>query len=137
MPEGSFQPAPLYEPPFAGKAIAELGAVRSIVQVWVAAVGSTFPALSCARTSNVCEPAARLAYAFGEAQAPHEPPSRRHSKLTPPGPPENAKLGSWSFDGCAGPVSIDVSGGVVSTTNVRLAAASTLPARSRARTRIV
>ncbi len=57
--------------------------------------------------------------------------------MTPPGPPEKAKLGSWPFVGFAGPESIDVSGGVVSIVNVRLAGASTLPARSRARTRIV
>jgi hypothetical protein len=38
-----------------------LGAVRSIVQVCVAGVASVLPAASVARTSKVCEPAARPA----------------------------------------------------------------------------
>ena len=35
------------------------GSVRSIVQVWLAGVASVFPVESVARTSKVCEPAAK------------------------------------------------------------------------------
>src|SRR5262245_45575943 len=39
------------------------------------------PAASFARASNVCEPSARPLYAFGLAQPPQLPPSRRHSNF--------------------------------------------------------
>jgi hypothetical protein len=59
VPAGSFQPAALYEPPAAGNVNAEAGAVRSIVHERDAGDASVLPAVSVARTSNVCKPSAR------------------------------------------------------------------------------
>ncbi len=60
----------------------------------------------------------------------------RHSKLEPGWSAENVKAAFVLEIGVAGEVSIVVSGGTVSTVNVRDEAVSTLPAASTARTRI-
>src|SRR5215212_7616645 len=69
--------------PSAGATVVTVGAVASTVQVRAAGVGSTLPAASFARTSKVWLPAARLAYALGEAQLAQAAPSSRHSKVAP------------------------------------------------------
>ena len=68
-------------------------------------------------------------------QAAQAPPSRRHSNAEPGWSAENVKLALVLESGVAGAVSIVVSGGTVSTVNVRDEAASTFPAASTARTR--
>jgi hypothetical protein len=93
-----------------------------------------------ARTSNVCEPLARLEYAFGEVHAPHEPASSRHWNVEPLSLDVNVKLAELDVSVPDGPPEIVVSGAVVSgggtfTVHVRLAGeASVLPAASVART---
>ena len=60
----------------------------------------------------------------------------RHSKVEPGWSAEYVNDASALEFGVAGEVSIVVSGGTVSTVNVRDEGASTLPAASTARTRI-
>ena len=57
------------------------GAVRSIVQVWLAGVESVLPAWSVARMSNVWLPALSVATVWGLVQVVQLPPSMRHSKV--------------------------------------------------------
>jgi hypothetical protein len=51
---------------------------RSVWKSVVAAVGSTFPAVSTARTANVCQPAPSPSYDAGDAHRLKAPPSRLH-----------------------------------------------------------
>ena len=61
MAQPAFQPAVLYSPAAAGKAIVEPGAVVSTSQVKEAGEASVLPATSVARTWNVWLPSARPA----------------------------------------------------------------------------
>ncbi len=107
----------------------------STVNARDAGVGSTFPAVSVARTSKVCAPSASDPVVSGVEQEPHAPPSTRHSKLEPAWLAENANVGVASLVGPEGPLSIVVFGAAVSTVKLREAGvASTFPARSVART---
>ena len=93
------------------------------------------PAASVARTRKVWDPSERLAYAFGEEQVAKAPESRLHWKVEPGSLEEKPKLGEGLVVVPVGPEVIVVSGGVVSTVNVRVAGkASTLPVLSTART---
>jgi hypothetical protein len=93
-----------------------------IVQVCAAGVGSTFPAWSTARTSNVCEPAPRPAYCRGLVhvlQAVACWLSRRHSNRSSSievwsSLPSNSNVAVVWLLGSAGLLVIVVSGGVVS-----------------------
>ena len=60
-----------------------------------------------------------------------------HSKIDPPSSAEKSKLADVEFVGSGMLESIDVSGSVESKVKVRLDAAWTFPAMSRARTRTV
>ena len=111
------------------------GAAVSTVKLRDAGVASTLPAVSVARTSNVCAPSASDAVVCGELQEAHAPASTRHSNVEPAWLDENANVGVASFVGPDGPLSIVVCGAAVSTVKLRDAGvASTLPAGSVART---
>ena len=75
------------------------GAVRSIVQVWLAGVESVLPAGSVARMSNVWPPAPSEPSVSGLEHDAQLPPSMRHSKLEPLSEELKLKLGVLSFDG--------------------------------------
>ncbi|MFL5982826.1 MAG: hypothetical protein ACJ74R_14065, partial [Gaiellaceae bacterium] len=98
-----------------------LGAVRSIVQVWLAGVASVLPAGSVARTSKLWLPAASAAVVWGLVHGFQPPPSIWQSKLEPGSPALKAKLGVVSLDGLAGPESSVVCGAVRSIVQVKLA----------------
>ena len=104
------------------------GATVSIVNVRDAGVGSTFPAASRARTSNVYVPSASAPTLCGDVHPANAPRTIRHSNVAPDSlDAEREQRRSAHFD--------VVSGGIVSTVNVRVAGVgSTLPAASRART---
>jgi hypothetical protein len=102
---------------------------------------SALPAASVARTSNVCEPFARLEYALGEEHELQFPLSRRHRKVEPVSVDANWNDAEALETVPDGPELIDVSGGVVSggggTSTVQLREAgdeSVLPTASVART---
>ena len=84
------------------------GAAVSTVKLRDAGVGSTLPAGSVARTSNVCAPSANEAVVSGVEHEPHAPPSTRHSKLEPAWLDEKANVGVESLVGPEGPLSIVV-----------------------------
>ena len=65
------------------------------------------------------------------------PPSMAHSKVEPGSSAEKSKLAEVELVGSGIVESIDVSGSVESKVKVRLDAAWTFPAMSRARTRTV
>ena len=110
------------------------GAAVSTVKLRNAGVGSTLPAESVARTSKVCEPSARAAVVSGAEQSPQGPPSKRHSNVVPSSLEEKPNVGVGSFVAPAGPESIVVSGGLLSTLKLRWAGeASLFPAGSMAR----
>src|SRR5437660_10806295 len=90
------------------------GGVASIVQEYDAGLGSMLPAMSTARTWNVCAPSATPEYVFGLGQEANAPPSRLHSKVEPGSVAESPKLGFGSFDSEDGFDVIDVFGGTVS-----------------------
>jgi hypothetical protein len=114
------------------------GGVVSTVNGRLAGVASAFPAASLARTSKVYPPSARAAVVWGDVQDSNAPEPMRHWKLAP-GSLENVNMGVVSFVEPVGPVSIAVSGAVVSgasTVQAKLAGlGSALPAASRACTR--
>src|SRR5918995_1847162 len=91
------------------------GSGPAIVQNRSAGVGSTFPALSRARTPNECLPSGSPEYDRGEAQPAYGAPSTLHSKLAP-GSLVNSKIAELLVVGPLGPDVISVSGGVVSGT---------------------
>ena len=111
------------------------GGVRSIVQACDAGEGSTFPALSRARTENVWGPSERLAYVFGSAHTSQAPASSLHSNEALPSPDENSNAAALEDSVPLGPPVSEVSGAVVSTVHVRdVGSPCTLPAVSLART---
>ena len=106
------------------------GSVVSSVKVRLAGVASVLPAASVARTEKVCGPSVSVAVVCGELHAVKASLSTRHSKLAP-GSDEKSNVGVASRVNPVGPASIVVSGGIVSTVNVRVAAVvSVLPAAS-------
>src|ERR671915_1260417 len=86
----------------------------SIVQAYTAGVGSTFSAVSTARTSSTCAPAASPVSRWGEVQSPKPPPSSWHSKVEPAWLAKNVNSASMLVVIRPGPVTMVVSGGVVS-----------------------
>jgi hypothetical protein len=84
------------------------------LQVRDAGVWSTFPEESIARTRTSCEPTVKPVYWCGDAQPVHVPPSREHWKLEPASLEENVNVALVLEVEPDGPVSIVVSGAVVS-----------------------
>jgi hypothetical protein len=84
------------------------GGVVSIVQVRDAGVASRLPAVSFARTANVCVPSGSV-YSAGVVQAANAAPFSEHSKVAASFA-ENAKLAEPVADRTGGPESIAVSG---------------------------
>ena len=118
------------------------GAVRSIVQLWLAGVASVLLAASVARTRNWCVPTARPAYERGDVHAVKVAPSSEHWNVEPDSLAEKANVALVEFVLALGPDVIVVSGGVVSAASwivqLRLAGVvSALPAASVAKTRNV
>ena len=111
------------------------GAVVSIVQVWLAGVWSVLPAVSVARTENVCEPSLRPVYVW-PGNKPRSCPRRAGTRTWRSGSSEeNSNVASVELVGSNGPASIEVSGAVVSTVHVRVSGDwSVLPRASVART---
>ncbi len=104
-----------------------------MVQLALAGVASALPAASVARTSAVWAPRASPVQVFGLVHALQLPPSMRHWKLAPA---SEVKVSVAEVELVVpdGPEPIVVSGAVVSTVHVRVAAAPVLPAASVART---
>ena len=111
------------------------GGARSIVQVLVAGVASTLPAVSIARTENVWDPLPSSVNDAGDVQAAKEAESSLHSNVADPSPDvkENEAAPLFTTEGgCA--VSV-VSGAAVSIDHANVAGeGSTFPAASTART---
>jgi hypothetical protein len=104
------------------------------VHEWVAGLGSTFPAVSVARTANVCAPATTV-YCAGDEQAANAAPSSEHANVASVSVAVNVKLALPLVVVAGGPDAIAVSGATVSTVNVRVAGVpSAFPAASVART---
>ena len=102
----------------------------------MAGLASVLPAASVARTSTVCEPAARPTKSFGEAQGSHGPVpgSSWHSNVEPPSSAVKAKVALLALVGSVGPETMVVSGAVRSIVQVNDAGVgSVLPAASVAR----
>ena len=95
------------------------GAVVSTVKARLAGEASTLPAASIARTSNVCGPSLSADVVNGVVQAAKVPASTRHWKVESAWLEVKENVGVLSFVGPDGPAVIVVSGGVVSTVNVR------------------
>src|SRR5207249_3904017 len=110
------------------------GARVSTVQAHCAGVGSTLPAASTALTVSVWGPSESGPKIAPLAQGTAAPPWSEQRK--PPGSVElKVNGGEATLDCGAGPESIEVSGGMVSTTQLAVAGVgSTLPAGSVART---
>src|SRR6266511_1613146 len=97
---------PLRFTPLGGLVIDTVGGVASTSQVRVV-VPLVLPYASFARTSNVCEPCARPAYASGLVTVVQPPPSMRASKVTPLSPSLKPKETSAVLvEPAAGPLSI-------------------------------
>src|SRR5215212_10096704 len=88
--------------------------VSSTVQLRDAGVGSTFPTASIARTENVCGPSPTSVYRFGDVHRAKGALSRRHSKVDSDSVEEKLNWASGLLSVPTGPLSIVVSGGVVS-----------------------
>jgi hypothetical protein len=89
-----------------------VGAVVSMVQLYVAGDGSSAP-FHVAYTENVWEPAARLLYAFGLVHEPAVPKSSLQVKVDPPFVDEKVKLGAVLALGFVGELVMAVSGAEV------------------------
>jgi hypothetical protein len=112
------------------ESIVVFGAVRSIVQVWLAGVASVLPAASVARTSKVWLPAPSAASVSGLEHDVQLPPSMRHSKLEPGSEELKEKVGVVSLVGSAGVEPIVVAGGVVSIFAIAVTGLETFPTLS-------
>jgi hypothetical protein len=115
------------------------GGTVSIVQVRLAGDGSALPEESVALTEKVWTPSPKPAYCRGDPHATTAPPSSAQLKVEPASVDEKAKVATVAFVLPVGPVSMVVSGGVVSAgaeiVHVWTAAdGSALPAASVART---
>jgi len=91
-----------------------------------------FPAASIPRTRNVCEPTGKPEYVFGELQVAKAAASNEHANVAPASGDENERVASAAVVEAAGPDSIVVSGGVLSTTKSTPADCCVLPAASAA-----
>ncbi len=89
----------------AGKLIAAVGAVVSIVQLYDAALLVSDP--ETASTEKLCEPAESPEYAFGLVQAAKAAASSEHLKLTPLVESVNENDADADADGFAGFAVID------------------------------
>ncbi len=78
------------------------GAAVSTVNAHEAGVGSTFPAVSVARTSKVCAPSVSDAVVSGVVHELQAPPSTRHSNVEPASSAEKVNVGVESFVGPRG-----------------------------------
>ena len=107
----------------------------TMVHMYAAGIGSTWPTESVARTSNTCWPTARPVYWRGEVHGTQPPLSSWHSNVAA-SLAENSKIALVASVELSGPESTVVSGGVSSTiVQAWLAGVgSTLPASSTART---
>src|SRR5918999_2217084 len=119
---------------------ATVAVVQAATTVQARAAGdwSTLPAASIARTWTWWLPTANPVYWCGEAQPLHAPPSREHWNDEPASLDENSNVAVVAEVEPVGPLSMVVSGAVVSGTivHVRFAADwSTLPLASTALTR--
>ena len=108
-------------------------------QLWTAGVGSTLPAASRAMTRSWCTPTARFVSWSGDAHALKDAPSSEHWKVEPVSFEENVIVALVLAVSGFGPLSIVVSGAVVSggawIVQLQLAAVpSWLPSPSVART---
>ncbi len=115
------------------------GATVSTVNVRVAGVASTLPAVSVARTENVYEPfgrrRVRLRRRARGVRARRRPACPACTRTSPASVDVNVNDGAVAFVVPVGPPVIVVSGATVSTVNVRVAGdGSTLRAASVART---
>ena len=101
-----------------------------------AGVGSALPAASVARTRNRWSPSASPLTTRGDVHEAKAPPSSEHSNVEPASSDENVNVPPVAVVGLSGPLSIVVSGGVVSSTRQARSAGvgSALPAASTART---
>jgi hypothetical protein len=106
--------------PVGPELIVVCGAVVSIVHVRVAGEASRFPTPSVARTRNVCDPAASPLNDLGLAHAVNAPASSEHANVEPTSVAEKLNVAEVVLLRSAGPLRIVVSGGVVSTVQVRL-----------------
>src|SRR6266566_1069896 len=107
--------------------VGAVGAVRSIVQLAVAGVGSAIPPTD-ASTEKLCVPAARPEKVVGLAHATHALPSSRQVNVAVLSVEWNVKDPEVDFVKAAGPLSITVSGGGLA------AAATSAVASSNTRT---
>src|SRR5262245_18793182 len=91
-----------------------VGAVASIVQLYVAGEASTLLAASFARTLTVWAPSARLLNAYGLATTTYAALSRLASKVEFASVDDSVKEAVRCVEVAAGPPDNEVSGGVVS-----------------------
>ena len=107
----------------------------STVNVRIAGVPSTLPAASVARTRTVCSPSLSGSVVSGVAHGVNAAVSTLHAKVAG-SLALNVSSAATMFVNSSGPLSIVVSGGVVSTVKwLAAGVGSTLPAASTARTR--
>ena len=90
------------------------GAMVSTVQLRLAGVASVLPALSVALTWKVLGPSARPLYACGDVHAAKGPPFKLHSNVEPDSLEENVRFAEELETIPDGPLTMDVSGAVVS-----------------------
>jgi hypothetical protein len=121
---------------FAGVEVIDVfGGPVSIVQVWLAGVGSVLPTGSIARTCTVWLPSASPVYVLGLVQEANAPASSLHSNVLPASEEVKLKVALVWLVGLVGAEVIVVSGGVASTVHVYVAGVgSTFPAGSVALT---
>jgi uncharacterized cupredoxin-like copper-binding protein len=111
------------------------GGCVSTVQLRVAGVGSTFPTPSMARTSKVCAPSVSPVIVYGLLQLTNDPVFSRHWNVEPVSVELKVNVTLVALMTPVGPLRIDVSGGVASTVQLRVAGVgSTFPTASMART---
>jgi hypothetical protein len=103
-----------------------VGGVRSIVHVYPAGVGSTFPAGSTARTVPVWLPAVRPVLATGETQAAKAEPSSAHWKTAVVSGLEKVNVMPVALVRAGRSAVAVVSGGVVSTVHEKEAGVASL-----------
>src|SRR5688572_8127929 len=97
-------------------------------QVSTAGVGSTFRALSVARTLNLWRPGLRFAYSLGEVQGSHAPFMCRHRNVEPASVERNLNVARRALVEAAGRAVMIVFGGVTSSaTSMDLSAFSRPP----------
>ena len=119
-----------------GPAVIVVSGGTTTVQLWLAGVASTLPAVSVACTWNVCTPADKTVYVVGEVQALNEPPSSLQAKVAV-SVAVKLKVAEVEATVPVGPEVIVVSGGVLSTVTFVLAVVAELLDGSTARAAMV